>query len=618
MACNPSKIISALHEEKQNIVDIVRENIDVSDRMILRKISDGGVVSPNSNQETIVYSEGQQAPMEYKGLDNDARALVGGNMQGENLAGRNGLFATNIQSIDDNACHGFCTINFAQGYKKRGFIDLGIDVDTPIQCAKELNRLGDAHIRGYFQGFRRNFTKFGLDNFSDNLINLTIRYGEANASVLDANNFAVSAGGWQAPPTHRITIYFLQEYRDHVMAEMEMLGMPVSENWKLEVEMPVDDWFDAVREHQIRRNSLLVGSVPMATFETNFMKDREDDMRGREYHDFAGIRCYFNARPIRGYFKQIGTVGGKVNYEFVRVHYWKNNPGEVGGLVLVPNHAYREDRIYVDGVWFDMCTLIPHIDPRSFKRYRLRKPILMDGVEANMGTNYDVKVVSGDNVLIQGSTVVNNVHGDKFGLAARHEFRFKIRNPEISGYIAYRHGRQEGYALAVVPRNVVPGADTFSGPEQFRECDLIDPVTIANCAQCGEVPTSEGDCIAAASAALGVVGLDPAGTLTTDFLGTSHTVTLAIRRTGELAKVGSVNYTVTAGTATADTHFTAVAATTVNFAAGQEFAYITATVLDGSGDPDTDLTFLVTLATPVGVTLQAGATVVTIAINDLS
>lgn len=612
MACNPSKIIAALHEEKQNITDIVRENIEVSDRMVLRKISDGGVVARNSNQESIIYGEGQQASMAYKSLDHAARPdLVAGNMNGRNLAGQNGIFVTSLNSIDDNACHGFCTINFAQGFRIRGFEDYGIDVDTPIKCARELDRLGASHIRGFFEGFRRHFTKFGLDNFSDNLLNLVIQNSEANASVLGADSFAVSTGGWQAPPTHRISIHFLEEYRDYIMAEMEMLGMTVPENFKLEVELPRDDWFDAVREHQIRRNAMLIGAVPMVEFEGKLMEDPEDKMRGREFHDFGKIRCYFNDRPIRGFFKQVGTTSGNANYEFVRVHHWKNDPGEVGGLVIKPNHLYREDRIQVDGVWFDMVTLVPHIDPRSFKRYRLQKPILMDGAEANMGVNYEVKVVD-------GADIANNIHRDKFGLAARHEFRFKTMYPEISGFIAYRHGRREGYAIEVVPRNLVPGPNNFSAPEEFRECDLIDPVTIANCAACGEVPTSEGNCVAAGAAALGVVGLDPAGALLTDFTGVASTVTLKVRRTGDLAKAASVNYTITAGTAVAGTHFTAVAATTLNFAAGAEYATIVANVIEGSGNPAADVTFLVTLATPVGCTLKTGATVATVTINDIS
>jgi hypothetical protein len=389
-----------------------------------------------------------------------------------------------------------------------------------------------------------------------------------------------------------------------------MLGFPVPENFKLEVEMPRDDWFDAVQEHQIRRNAMVASSVPMASIEIKMLEDPKDAMNKREFHDFGNIRCFFNERPIRGVFKAVGTVGGETQYEFVRVNYWKNSPGEEGGLVLVPNHSYREDRISIDGVWHDMVTLIPHIDPRSFKRYRLQKPILVDGAEANMGVNYEVKVVD-------GADIPNNIHRDKFGLAARHEYRLKTMHPELSGFIAYRHGRREGYALSVTPRNYEPGPDNFSGPEKFRECDLIDPVTTANCAACGEVPTSEGNCIAAGSAALGVVGLTPAGAVVTDFTGVASVVRLSVRRTGELAKACSVVYAINEGTATDPEHFTD-AGGTLNFAAGAEYAFINVAIVGGSGDPEADVSFAVVLSSPTGCTLRTGGTTTTITIHDIS
>lgn len=610
MACNPSQIISALYEEKKNITDIVHEDIRVSKRTVIRKIKDGGIVARDSNQESIIIGAGKQAPMKYRNLDHEPRLLVPGVMEGANASNRNGLFTTSVNAVDDNACHGFCTLKFNQGFRRRGFEDFGIDIDTTIHCARELDRQGRKYIEGFFRGFRDNFTQFGLDNFDFNLQNQVVEKGEANASVVGANSFSVTKGGWQAPPTGRITIAFLREYRDHIMAEMEILHMGVEEDWRLEIEMPMDDWFDAVREEQIQRNGLSVGGFPMAEFEGKILKDPKDEMRGRKFHDYGDIRCFFNSRPIRGFLKKIGVVAGQDQFEFVRIHHWLNNVGEEAGVVLRPNPAYREDSVVVDGVKYNVCTAIPHIHEKSFTRYRLQKPLNVED-KGNMGVNYEVNV-------IDGAFIPNNVQRDKFGLAARHEFRLKTMYPELSGYILYRHGKQVIYELAVTPRNLVPGPQGFAIPEQFRECDLIDPVTVANCAACGEVPTSGGDCIAAGSAALGVVGLRPAGAVATDFLGVSKVVTLTVRRTGELAKVGSVNYDVTAGTATAGTHFTAVGATTINFAAGQEFASIPVTILEGSGDPNTDLTVVVTISTPVGVTLLTGSTVTTISINDLS
>ena len=599
MACNPSKIIAALHEEKDKIRDIVYEKIEVSDRMVLRMIPDGGVVSRDSNQETIIYGEARQASVAYREKDHDPKALVSDAMTGKETSGKNGLFTTNVNDIEDNACHGFCTIQFGQGFRRRGFKDYDLDLDTPIKCARELDRQGRSHIEGYFEGFRRQFTKFGLDNFSDNLLNLVIQNGEANASVLGANQFSMTAGGFQAPPSYRISVHFLEDYREEIMARMEGLAMEVSENFVLDVEMPQEDWFDAVREHIFQRYSTTPGGATSgANFNLHVMEDPEHPMKGRKFHQHGDIRCFFNSRPIRGAFKPVG--GTPTAYEFIRVNHWKNEVGEEGGLVLAPNTDCRRDIVTIDGVQYPMNTLIPHIHPKSFKRYGLLKPIKPMG-EANMGVNYDVQIVD-------GAYIPNNVQKDKFGLAARHEFRFKTMYPELSGFIAARYGRRTGYAIAVA------GDSNPAAPESFERCDLHDPVTVANCDQCGETPTSEGDCVAAALE--GTVGLEPCPAAFTIFDGTASTVTLMVRRYGDLAKVASVNYLTTNGTALAATHYTDTNGT-LNFVAGQEFAEVTIPIIEGSTDIDNDFVFTLTLNTPVGLAL-APCVVTTITIEDVS
>ena len=615
MACNPQKIIAALFRETDNVRDIVYERINTSDKTVLRKIPDGGVVERSSNQDTVIYGEAQQASMAYRDMDNGVQPLESGEMKGRKLSGYNGIFDTNINTIDESACHGFCTIDFAQGFRIRTSHDYGIDLDTPVKCARELDTQGKPHILGYFEGFRRQFTNFGMNNFSDNLMNKVIEFGEANASVLAANQFSVSAGGWQAPPEFRISIHFLEDYRDHIMAEMAGLAMEVPENWKLEVEMPKDDWWEAVMKHQIERYSMLSGAgaghAPMTNYDAKILTDPKHALNGREFHDFGEIRCFFNSEPVRGYYKPTGTG----THSFVRVLPRINVVDEEAGLVLKANHQYRQDTITVEGIDYNMCTLIPHIHEKSFKRFGLGKPLKPMG-EANMGVNFDVKVVD-------GAHISNNIQEDKFKLAARHEFRFKVMYPELSGFIAYRHSQDPGYVVDVTPRNYVDGDSELSSPEQFRQCDLIDPVTQENCAECSEVPTFEGDCVVEGTIADGSVGLDPAVTAFVTFNGAPHTARFAVRRTPGvgIGKAVSVDYVVqetTVQSAVDGTHFDAVAATTLNWPAGDDTPrFVDIPILDGSGDVDDDLDFEIILETPVGQTIVAGGDLTTITIEDV-
>lgn len=601
-ACNPDKIIAALYEQTEVITDIVREEIKDSPNLALRMIPDGGVVRRNANSSSVIYGEAKQASVAYNSVDHSERSLAeGGEFKGSTLHGTNGIFGNLTNDIDDNACHGQHTIDFSQGFRIREFEDFELSLDTPVKCARELDRLGEAHIRGYFNGMKNQFTRWGMSNFSDNLLNLIIRHGEANASVLAADQFNVSAGGWQAPPQYRISIHFLQDYRDHIMAELRGRGFPASEDFQLEVEMPRLDWQDAVVKDKIERD------ITGTQYLNDQLKDTEGPMKGRQFDTYGGIKCYFNETPIRGYFKQTGTAGGNPVYAFVRVYDWINTLGEDGGLITGTNHQYRKDSIVVDGIKHDMVTLIPHVDPRSFKRYGLIKPIKPVGGD-NSGVNYAVKVVD-------GSFLSCNEHNDKFKLAARHEFRFKAKYPEFSGFIAYRHSQRPGYVLEVTERNYGPGIDNFAGPEEF-DTTTADACSQAECAQCGKVADHDGDCVAAESVTASVLGLSPAGTATTVFEGDAYTLRIAVNRTGGNAGAASVTWT-TAHVTTADGDFLDGTGTLAWDAGDNDPKFIEIDIL-ATAVAATDQTFTVTLTAPVGATLGTGANVTTVTLVDNS
>lgn len=602
-ACNPDQIVAALHEEAEIVTDIVSEKIATSDRMALRMVPDGGTVERHDNNDTIIYGESRQASREYNALDHSERALVPGEMKGRDVAGANGIFQTDINDIDDNACHGQCTIDFAQGFRRRGTVDYELAVDTPIKCVRELDRLGKEHIKGYFRGFKDQFSRWGMDNYSDNLLNLVIQNAESNASVLGPDQFNVSTGGWQAPPEYRISIHFLQDYKDHIRAEMRGRGKSVPEDWLLEVEMPEDDWMDAVKADQIARN-------PTGTqYISEVFKDDEGPMRGRKSSVYGGIKCYFNECPIRGYFKQVDSVGGVPQHQFVRVYEWINRQDEEGGLIATVNHDYREDTIRVEGVNYDMVTLIPHIDPRSFKRYGLMKPLKPIGSD-NAGVNYQV-------LVRDGARLDCNDFDDKFKLVARHEFRFKSIYPEFSGFIAYRHGRRAGYVNVVTPRDYVNGPNEPASPEVFDACNDDSGCGSAECAQCGKLAAQDGECVDTIVGS--TLNLEPCQALTSAFLGDAYTLKVRVTRTGEPGKACSVDYATAAGTATEGTDYTDVSGT-LNWEAGDAAdKFVEIPILDTFaeavvGTPDT-LTLTLSGASEATI---GNCAVTTISIDDLT
>ena len=601
--CSPDKIIAALYEHAENITEIVDEKLKESPRLALRMIPDGGTVRRNQNNDSVIYGEAKQAPVAYRPLDHTAKPIhapfnegVVQDFAGRTLQGSNGIFSADANDLDSNL-HGQVEIDFSQGYRLRKTTDYGLDFTTPIKDARDLDRLGASHIRGYFNGMKNQFTTFGMDNFDDNLLNLMIQFSEANAAVLAADQFNVTAGGWQAPPAYRITIHFLQDYRDYVMAEMKGFGLDVAEDYMLEVEMPREDWIEAVRKDQLVRNGS--GTV----YNTEWLKDDEGPMRGRQMGVYGGIKCYFNETPIRGYFKPIAT-SGDVRYRFVRVYDWINTPDEEAGLVRRANHQYRADTIVVDGIKHDMVTLVPHIDKRSFKRYSLLKPLKPIGSD-NAGVNYQVKV-------IDGARLGCNDYDDKFKLVARHEFRFKAERPEISGFIAYRHGRRDGYVLEVTPRDYTAGTTTFAANEQFTE-RTADACQQVECAQCDKVSEVDGTCVDPGSETAAVLGLAPAGPVTYAFLGGGN-LKVRVQRTGGTAGAVSVAYATADGSANAGSDYTA-ASGTLTWAAGDNAdKEITVAILAAATE---DQTFTITLTTPVGASLLAGANVTTVTVKNL-
>lgn len=603
--CSPDKIISALYEEKETVKDIVTEKISTSNRLMLRMIPDGGVVRRNENSDTVIYGEAFQAPLAYRELNHDPKPLVEGQMTGRaQNSNVNAQFTTDINDIDDNACHGQCTIDFAQGYRIRGTKDYGIDLDTPVKCARELDRLGRTHIEAYFTAFRNQFAAYGYDNFSDTLMNLVIENGESHYSFLGANTFNVTTGGWQAPPQFGLTIHGLQDYARHIKRLMRGHGMDVPEDWMLTVEVPEQDWADAIRLDKAARD--ITGTV----YNSEQFKDDEGPLRGRRSDIYGGIRAVFTEEPVRGYFRQTGVSAGNPTYEFVRVFPVINQVDEVGGLVKRANFAYDLDSITVGGITYEMVTLIPHIHPKSFKRYGLMKPVKPIG-EANAGVNYDVRI-------IEGARLQCNDFDDKFKLAARHEFRFKSLYPELSGFIAYRNGLRTGYVNTITPRNYGPGPIGFAGPEVFGQCGP-DGCQQAGCEACNKVSDANGVCQDPGAAPAAVLNLVPCGTVNVAFLGDAMVATFEVERTGGTAGAVSVAYTTADGTATQPGDYTTTAGT-LNWAAGETGSKtisvpIPATFAETT--PGTAVAFTLTISAPVGATLGT-CTVATVTVEDFS
>lgn len=600
MACNADQIKLAVFEQTKLITDFTDIKIQNSDKFILNMIPDGGVVENDDNNDSIIYGWAEQAPVAYRSADYSNKPLIEGEMTGRqpntNLSAP---FTVDINDIPDNACHGQTEIDFAQGFRRRGYEDRKFDAKTPVKCVADLERFTRKQAKDYFDGMQMQFANFGMENFAADLINMSILNGEANASVTTANGITLTSGGWEAVPAYRISIFALQEYREEIMMIKRGLGQEVSDDWVLPIEIPFLDWVDAVRQDQIQRN----GNSAQIQYPVPLFEDTEGNLRKRKSHTYGGIKAYFNEHPVRGYFKPKGDG----TYAFVRVHQFINAPAEsysggVGGLIMVKNDQYRKDTIVVGGVAYPMITLIPHIDPTSFTRFGKRKPLKPVG-EDNVGVNYDVKV-------IDGAYIDCNEMNDKFRLIARHRYRFRSKYPELSGWIAYRHAQQIGYTITPNVRGALVPGDVNSAPEGYRAQD-IDFCAQAECAECDQVVGGDNlQCVDPEDATASVLALTPSGDVTVPTTAADPaTVTLYVTRTGGLGNVTTVAYATANGTASSGSDYTAASGTLTWEAGDNTPKAIEVELLTGATDGQT---FTVTISSPTNATIAASQNVATV------
>jgi len=602
MACTADRIKLAFHEEVKNITDITHENIKGSSRYPLQRIPEGPAKAQNANLDSIIYRSATPAPIGYKEKNLDPRALVAGTMTGRGISNTTTIFNTDINNIDENNCHGQCVIDFAQGYRRVPGQKYQLSLRTPTKCARDFDRFDKAQYNYYFREFRNQFTKFGLDNFAENLLNFAIQNAESNMSIVGPNTINFTTGGWQAPPTSGLTIFHLQEMRKRIMHLRRDAGLETSENWLFEIEVVEEDWFDAVMLDQVTRYSYTTaGNVPLARVALDPLYDPEDGIRKRRYHDYGGIRAYFNEEPIKGYFRRIAATGNE--FEFVRIFPQYNVEGGEAGIYSVYNPDYHLDQIVVGGITYDVVVVVPYIDRQAFQRFPLVKPHRPEST----GVNYDVVVRDG---AWLGEC---NTFDDKWFLAARHEFAVRAEHPELAGFLVYLGRLRPGYVNTRPVRENAAGPQDFAIPQAYDHCGP-DACSIANCAVCGQVPNDLLQCVASGSLPVEVTTLVPCGAVSTVFTGTGYNVVFTVERSGSFMSTASVAYATANGTATAATHYTATSGTLTWVAGETTPKTISVPILAGSGDPeDPALTFTLTLSSPTGTTL--GCAVATVGID---
>lgn len=573
------KIISALKEQVPITSDIVQKKIEESEKLYINAIPEGKAVDPYDNSDQIRYKMGYQAPKAYNQEDYTARPFTPGSMNARDNNNRTKGFSTQINEIDDNVCSGHQILDFAQGVETRGSVNYKINLKTNPICVTEMERMERSLVANWMEQYLMNFEKYGHENFDFALMNDIIKFGELNTSVLGLNEFNRTKGGVSAPPTNRLSMPHLRQVRLYALVEDGL-----NTQGELEVHCPRQDALDAIREDQLRMN-------PGATINTELYRDDAGPFRGRSFTVYDGIRFIFNEVPPKCYFKQVGVEGGAPRYEMVPVHPYENRIGEDGGLMKEPNHAFYKDRIVVEGVSYELCTLAFIINPKSFTRHAINKPLKPRRAGENASYNFLMEIRDG---AWLNNECGDNDYNDMFKIVARHAYRLRILEPELSGVIAYRSSAPLNYVISPNASNETSGPDAFAGPAVAERTDAII------------------DCEVATVVGASTVNLEPVGPVTAAYTGGGSQLVLNVDRSGDFTQAGTVDFVVTAGTAVSGTDYNATNAT-LSWAAGEGgFKSIVIDLLTGNGTLD------VTISNATGgVTLGSG-TVANVTLIDLS
>jgi len=560
------EFISALHEDMDRVTDLVRDDLEDSNSFVMGLIPDGGDITDNTQTDTIEYTAAKPAYIGYNDRDNSPRALVEGSMEARAINGSNKSFTTDVNERDPNACDGgICEFKYAQGFKRYKAKDYERPLETPVFCANNYLRMGDDHVNGFIDGLFESYRKYGMNNFEAELQNRVIEFGQANSSIT-AGGLVLTKGGWHAVPESRLTIHHLLEYRDYMEYEDAL-----DADGYLVIEAPRQDWFDAVVEHQVRKNNY--GNN--VQYPTEILKDERAELYGRDFHIYENIKCYFNERPVRGFFKPDGVhpVTGRTQLSFTRVFPHKNVVNQEGGLSAEPNHDYNRPEIVVDGVPYKMITLAFHIHETAFKRYRIKEAMKPVG-ESVVPTNFSITV-------LDGPWIPNNKMNTQFQLISNHAYRLKCMKTERAGAIAYCHSRPESYIVAPTGTGSFTREDANVYPEAHDKC-APDQGSIDNCNKCGQVANDNHDCVDAPGAT--VLSMEPSGGAVNHLnAGEPSYVTVTVTRKGVFDLEATVDYALTAlGVAVAGTNYTD-ASGTLTFAPGEQTKTIEIEFLDGAG-----------------------------------
>ena len=570
-SCSEHQVNAAIFGQRPLIGTLLKERMQKQRKYMMRCVSEGATLDPHDDSRTVIITRGLAQAVGYSSYqDPHADTCDGPQLKTGELPGQTGCndqcgsvqMETSINETEAGACdQGVEIIDYAQGFKYRGYEDAVVRIATKERCIEELAKRERKHVLDYIEQEASFLAETAFLSFDRKLVDLAVKNGGANSVVRPhaEGEPTLTGGGWNpgTDPNNadsgvkHITIYWLERYREQIVELLEAATVPGAEDYVLEVEMTREAWKFALVAESLTRTGdggMLKGlgeqiRVQAKLDEKVFSGDHM--LKGRKFDTWDGkLRIVFNDKPIRGFLKPTGTTtAGEPTYNFIRVNDYINQATEAG-LETIPNKDYRRNTVTCDGQTYPLLELIPHIHGDSFTRHNLTQGIGPKGVNP-LGANFQIQLLK-DEYLSDASCP--NFGNKKYRYYIEHKFRWKNTRNEFSGFIMHR-------------RYVMPGYDANISNNELIVGTAQSTATTKDCAA-GPLEKCNPDCpeeVCATDGSDNFTSLEPCGSVNTSFYGETKVLRIAVCRESACAvDAAEVGYTVADGTGEKGTHYNVI------------------------------------------------------------
>lgn len=569
-ACSEHQVSAAIFGQRPLIGTLLKERMVKQRKFMMRRVSEGEMLDPHDDSRTVIVTRGLAQTVGYSSYqDPHPDTCDGPQLKTGELPGQTGCndqcgsvqMETMVNETEAGQCDkGVQIIDYAQGFKYRGYEDAEVRIATKERCIETLAKRERKHVQDYIEQEAAFLAESAFLSFDRKLVDLAVKNGGAN-SVVRSHIYGepvLTGGGWNpgANPNDadlgvkHVTIYWLERYREQIVEMLEAATVPNAEDYVLEVEMTRAAWkFCLVTESLAYTGdgSLVKGMGEqirtMNKINEQSFSDKEV-LAGRKFDTWDGkIRVIFNDKPIRGFLRQTGTTtAGEPTFNFIRVNDYINVSTEEAGLETRPNQDYKRNTVTCDGQTYPLLELIPHIHADSFTRHNLTQGIGPKGVNP-LGANFQIQLLTGSSL---SSSDCPNYGDKKYRYYLEHKFRWKNTRNEFSGFIMHRRFIMPGYDADIVNPTELT-VNSAQSTTVTKECGV------------GELEKCNPACpeeVCATDGSDNVTTIEPCGGVQTSFYGEAKVLRVAVIRDSKCANgAAKVGYTVADGTGEKGTHY---------------------------------------------------------------